>query len=255
MVINTFSQFNYGHFVTSENNVIPLNEGFGEMAIFVRTGSYTLQGYVIALSAALNSNTVLNYIVTVNRLNNRITISANGNFSLLFGTSLNTDISIKSMAGFDSADYTLSNSYTSSFRSGSTYFPQFKLQNFFDFDMIKRANAPTVRTSATGAVEVVKYSNNNFMKCNVTFITNITGQGVIKNNAQGVDDAIAFMDYATEKRSIEFVYDVVNPNNFVECLLESTAQSREGVDFELQPLYSRGLTGYYELPSLEFRRL
>ena len=255
MILNTFSAFYYGHNVTGENSIIPLNEGFGEIQVNVQVGSYSLGTFVDALSAALNDFGSLDYIVTVNRDTRRITISANANFSLLFGSSLNSDISVKTLAGFESTDLTGANTYTGQLPSGKAYYPQFKLQNFIDFSMNKRTNSPTIRTSASGRVEVVKYSDNYFMSCNITLITNIVNQSVIVNNPTGVEDALEFMNYATNKFDLEFIYDRNNGSNFVPCILESTGQSRDGVDFTLNPLYSRGLTGYYELPSLEFRRL
>jgi hypothetical protein len=63
------------------------------------------------------------------------------------------------------------------------------------------------------------------------------------------------MNYATNKYDMEFIYDKNSPDNFVPCIIEKTSQSQQGVDFELTPLYGRGLTGYYELRNLEFRRL
>jgi hypothetical protein len=255
VILNTFSAFYYGHNITGENNLIPLNEGSGEIQVFIAEGSYTLQNFVQALSAALNDTGTLTYNVTVNRNTRRITISANANFSLLFNTSVNKGISIKDVGGFGEINYTGANTYTGAFASGDAYFPQFKLQNFIDFDMKKRSNAATVRTSATGRVEVVKYSDNYFMSCDITLITNIVNQSVIKNNPNGVEDALRFMNYATNKLDLEFVYDSNSADIFVPCILESTSDSREGIDFTLEPLYSRGLTGYFELRGLEFRRL
>jgi hypothetical protein len=254
MIINTFSAFYYGHLVTTDNQIIPFDEGAGEINATIEVGSYTLTGFVSAVQSALNEFGSNEYQVTVNRSTRRITITSNNPFTLLFGSSLQTEISCRELMGFNIQNYSGS-IIQAPLPSGFAYYPQFKLQEFVDFDNIRRSNSPTVKTSASGRVEVVKYSNSNFMRCNITLITNITGQAAIKNNPNGVQDAIQFMNYATDKNQLEFIYNENDPSVYVECLLESTSESQTGTDFELRPLYSRGLTGYYELNNLLFRRL
>jgi hypothetical protein len=254
MIINTNSAFYYGHLITTENQIIPFDEGLGEINAVIDIGSYTLTGFISAVQSALNEIGSNEYQVTVNRITRRITITSNNSFTLLFGSSLQVEISCRELLGFELENYT-GTTTQAPLPSGFAYFPQFKLQDFVDFENIRRSNSPTVKTSASGRVEVVKYANSNFMRCTITLITNIIGQSVIKNNLNGVQDAIQFMNYATDKNQLEFIYDELNPNNYVECLLESTSESGEGTDFELRPLYSRGLAGYYELSNLLFRRL
>lgn len=255
MVINSYSAFYYGHLITTNNYIVPINEGAGELDAEVSIGSYTLSDFVEFVAQALNEYGSLDYEVTVDRTTRLVTISASGNFSLLFASSLQSELSIYNLLGFELQDYTGSDTYTGSLPSGSVYYPQFKLQDFFDFDTIRRSNEPTVRTTASGKVEVVKYANSNFMRCTISYITNIIGQSVIQNNPNGVQSAIDFMGYITNKYSVEFIYDVNDVNNFVPCILESTSTDQNGTGFELEPLYSRGLTGYYELSNLLFRRL
>jgi hypothetical protein len=255
MVIDTFSAFYYGHLITRDNQIIPFDEGGGEINAVIPVGSYTLTNFIAAVASALNDSGLLDYQVTVDRETRLITISASGNFSLLFGSSTQTEISCRELLGFDLVDYAGDDSYSATEASGSAYYPQFKLQNFYDFSTIKRPNSATVRTTASGQVEVLKYANSRFMRCTITFITNIANQSVIKNNPQGVQDALDFMNYATDKLGLEFIYDVNNPGNYVSCILESTQSNNDGAGFELEPLYSRGLTGYYELRDLLFREV
>ena len=255
MVINTFSSFYYGQVVDSQAFIIPLNEGFGEIPVEVQIGDYTLSTLANAVASALNEFGENTYTVSVNRLTRRYTISSDAPFDLLFGSSLNSEISIAPLIGFDLVDLTGLNEYEGQSASGSVYIPQFKLQEFVDFNLFRKSNFPTVRNSASGRVEVVKYADNNFMKCDISFVTDIVNQSVIRNNPNGVSDAIDFMNFATNKKPLEFNYDFEDPSKFERCLLESTQQSREGTDFELSPLYSRGLTGYYELRNLVWRRL
>jgi hypothetical protein len=255
VIIDTFSAFYYGHLITTDNQIIPFSEGSGEINAVVNIGSYTLEGFADAVSVALNDSGELDYSVLVNRSNRTITIEASGAFSLLFGSSTQTAISCRELLGFDPVDLSGLNSYTSPGPSGLSYEPQFKLQNFYDFNLIRRSNAATVRTTSSGQVEVLKYADTNFMRCTITYITNIIGQSVIKNNSQGVEDAINFMNYITNKYKLEFIYDVNNPNNYESCILESSSADNNGTGFELEPLYGRGLAGYYELRDLVFRRI
>lgn len=255
MVIETFSAWFYGHEVDSDNQFIPLNEGSGEIAVEVSIGAYSLTNFITQVNAALNEFGSQEYTVSVNRVTRLVTISASSNFSLLFNSSSYSGISLGELLGFGLVDLTGSNSYTGTLPTGEAYYPQYLLQDFVDFDLIQKANAETVRTTASGRVEVVKYDNSYFMRCTIPFITNITNQGLINNNAQGLQDAINFMKYATSKKDLEFVYDIQSPSTFETCLLESTPQSPQGTDYELTPLYSKGLTGYYEMRNVTFRRL
>jgi hypothetical protein len=255
MIINTFSAFYYGHLITTDNQIIPFDEGFGEINAVVPVGSYTLESFADAVSVAMNDFGTLDYSVTVNRNGRFINIEASGNFTLLFGTSTQTEISCRLLLGFNLVNYTGSDNYTAPNPSGSEYRPQFKLQNFYDFELIRRPSASTVRTTSSGQVEVLKYGDVNFMRCTITYITNIVGQSVIRNNPQGVQDAVAFMNYITNKYKLEFVYDFENPETYESCILESSPGSSDGTGFELEPLYGRGLAGYYELRDLLFRRI
>lgn len=255
-VLNTFCAFNYGHTITIENNIIPLDDGPGEIAVEIDVGSYSLGEFAVKVNEALNNDGTQEYTVSLDRDTRVLTISAPGNFYLLFNSSSNSGISARELLGFDDQDYSGTNTFTAPNPSGSQYIPQFKLQNFVDFPLNKKVSSATINETGSGRVEVVKYADQFFMKCDITLITDIEGQGVIRNNAQGVQDAIDFIDYATRKTNIEFVYDIENQGAaFERCLLESTAQSRDGTNYELKPLYSRGLTGYYELSKLVFRRL
>lgn len=257
MIINTISAFNYGHTVDINNYIIPLDDGGGEVAVEVDVGAYSLGSFVQKVAQALNTDGNQDYTVSLNRNTRQITISAPSNFDLLFASSTNSEISLRVLLGFDNLDYTGSNVYTAPNPSGSQYVVQFKLQDFVDFKLSKKTNNASVNETGSGRVEVVKYADNFFMSCTITLITDIThsGEGAVISNPTGVQDALDFMNYATRKTDIEFVYDIDNQDTFEECILESTGQSREGVDFDLTPLYSRGLTGYYELRRLVFRQI
>ena len=254
MSIETYSAFTYGHTITEDNSDISFNEGSGEIVGSLDIGGYTLEQYAIELNRVLNENGTLEYTVTVDRSTRKITISSTGAFDLLISSGSSINTSTFGLAGFTGADLTGLLTYEGDSASGSIYEPQFLLQSFIDFqDQVKSAS-PSVNQSASGIVEVVKYGNINLMSCNITYATNILNQGVIINNATGVDDLRSFMEYAITKAPMEFIPDK-DGLTYTNCLLESTAQSREGVDFTLRELYGRGLAGYFETGNISFREL
>jgi hypothetical protein len=93
------------------------------------------------------------------------------------------------------------------------------------------------------------------MECNITYVTNIVGQGVIKNNPSGVSDLRAFMNYAIQKKPMEFIPDLLTPGVYVPCILEKTQKNSKGVGFQLYELYSKGLANYFETGTLTFRKV
>ena len=92
------------------------------------------------------------------------------------------------------------------------------------------------------------------MECNITYITDIINQAVIKNNPNGVSNLRQFMLYAIKKKPLEFIPDI-DSVEFTSCLLESTSTNKNGTGFQLFELYSRGLANYYETKKLRFREL
>ena len=256
MALETYSKFNYGHTVTENNNYINFDEGIGELSAEIDVGSYSLGDFVSAVASAMNDVGTQEYDVTLDRATNRITITSISAFDLLIASGTQVNISAFSLMGFNGADLTGAITYESDSASGFSYEPQFILQNYVDFEDDVAAANSTLNQSASGrVVEVVKYGNVKLMSCDIKYITDITPQGVIKENATGVSDARQFMSYCITKGNLEVVPDIDAPGTFTKCLLESTPESRDGTGFVLKELYSRGLTGYFELNRLKFRKI
>jgi hypothetical protein len=255
MSLKTYSGFIYGHDITDTNSWLDFTEGAGpELSTEVAIGSYTLDDFVNAVLNALNGEGALDYTATINRATRKVTISASGTFGLLVTTGTHTGISAFSLLGF-TANKTGSSSYTSDVESGLFYEPQYKLQRFVTFEDNVEFAQTSVNTSASGLVEVVSFGQNQFMECNITYATDITGQGAIKNNVNGVSDLRAFMNYLIRKKPIQFIPDIDTPSAYYDCLLEKTTSSSNGTGFQLYELYGRGLANYYETQTLTFRRL
>mgnify|MGYP000113614039 FL=1 len=255
-MITTYSAFNYGHTVTDENKYINFIDSVVELTAELNIGAYTLGDYATEIARAMNdASTTQEYETTLDRVTGKITIDSVGVFSLLVTSGTNASQSAFSMMGFNGADLFGLNSYEGDSRSGSIYYPQRLLQSYVDFEDFKKTLNSKVNQSASGQVEVVSYGRVKFMQCNIDLITDITPQLAIKNNPTGVSDYRNFIDYCTQKAPIEFVKDINQPIVFVECLLESTPESKDGVDYTIKELYARKLAGYYESGLLTFRKL
>lgn len=255
MSLKTFSAFIYGHNITSSNQFVDFSEnGVTEIGAEIEIGSYTLTDFVNAVSVAMNEFGGQEYTLTLNRTTRKITISASSNFQLWVTTGSHSAISAFSLLGFTS-NKSGSNSYTSDVASGILFEPQYKLQKYVSFDDNVESIESSVNTSASGVVEVVSFGEANFMECNISYATDIVGQGAIKNNPNGVSDLRNFMSYLIRKYPVEFLPDIDNPSVFYPCILEKTRASSKGTSFILYELYGRGLANYFESGDLTFRKV
>ena len=256
MSLKTFSTFYYGQEITIDNYIINFDEGIGELAAEVAVGTYSLTQFAEAIESALNTAGTLVYSVTVNRQTRQITISASGVFTLLIATGSSVATSPFSLMGFNGGDLSGSNSYTGDSGSGYEYRPQFILQDHVPPENFKRNVQATVNEAASGLVEVVRFGSVRFLQANIMFITNLPMDGkVIRNNPNGVDDANQFMDFITKIAPIEFMADVGDRNIFKTIQLESTPQSKDGIDYTLKELYDRNLPEIFQTGILTFRVL
>lgn len=257
MAITTYSAFNYGHRITNDNLYINFSEnGVDELTATVKVGSYSLANFINAVSTALNAVGSQLYTVSLDRTTNKITISSVVNFELWIDSGSQANISAYQLIGFTGADLVGANSYEGNTASGFQYRPQFLLQSYTDFEDEQKKASSSVNTSASGVVQVASYGDVKIMSCNITLASNIVPQFAITENATGVDDLRSFMVYATNKRNLEFIPDIENPNSgIIECILESTAEEKEGTGFKLKELYARNLTGYFETGTIQFRQI
>ena len=197
MSLKSFSAFVYGHHVVDSNQIINSSEGSGELVAIIPIGSYTLERFIEVVSSALNDAGGNDYTVSVDRMTRRITVSSTGNFDLLVETGSNPNFNAFELMGF-TTERSGGSSYVADAPTGKLFEPQFKLQQYVDFDDFVDASDSSVNTSASGVVEVISFGENNYMECNIKYATDILGQGAIKNNASGVSDLREFMRYATK---------------------------------------------------------
>jgi hypothetical protein len=255
MSLTTFSKFYYGHEVTSDNNVIEFNEGGPTLTAAIQPGFYTLTEYALAVAQALTDAGALTYTGSVSRSSRKITISAGSNFALLVSSGT-AGSSAFPMMGFSGADLTGASTYTGNNGSGYVYSPQFILQDHVSSDNFKRTIQAQVNESADGTTEVVRFGVVRFVRFNIMMITNISMDGiVIRNNPTGVSEANQFMNYITKIAPIEFMPDELTVATFQKIQLESTQQSKDGIDYTLKEFYDKGLPGIFETGVLTFRVL
>lgn len=258
MTIKTRSAFNYGHRITLENRFLNFNEGSGELTATLKVGFYSLGGFAVEISRAMNESGTNSYTVTVNRGDDTLTITGTGTFVLLAGSGSQVTTSPFSLMGFAAIDTASLSAHTGESRSGFQYRPQFLLQSFLDFNDNKSKLNPSINQSASGKVEVVSFGDVRFMTCNITLATDIQQGGknvAIENNPTGIADLRSFMEFIIDKGNIEFIPDRDNPSVFTTCFLESTPTDAKGVSYELKELYTRGLAEYFETGILKFRKI
>lgn len=255
-MIYSESAFYFTPDITSENNVIAFDEGGSEILATMVQGRYTLTTYLNEILRALNEVGSQIYSGSVDRATRIYTITAPGNFALRVSSGSAGADAFANM-GFVGADRTGASSYTGTVAVGSSYRPQFRLQNFVDFDHNQKKVGASVNRSASGQVEVIHFGVDRLMECTFNFITDIDQGEVspIRTNLTGVADAEAFFEFATTKGLIEFVPDLTDPDEFRTCVLESTPESRDGIDFKLKELFMTGLSGYFTTGLLTFREI
>lgn len=264
-MIRTKSKFYYGHTIDSDNRFLDFKEGAGsELSATLNVGEYTLTDFVTELARALNAAAdTLTFTCSLNRSTRIITISADGNFTILGATGAHAALSVLSLAGFAASDTSSATSHAGTSASGSVWIPQWTIQNYVSFDDNVSSIDGVVRESTSGVIEAVSYGRRYIMEANFKFITNVK-QGPmssanasleLENDPEGVENARAFLTYAITKAPMEFIPDRSLPNNFESCILESTPESQDGLAFKLKELYSLNLSGYYETGVLTFRRV
>lgn len=249
MALTTFSLFYFGNRITSDTRFLNFKEGVGpELTAEVVPKGYTITGLALALEIALNAAGALEWTVTVDRITRLITISADGAFTLLAGTGTNVGQSAWAEIGFDPVDVVGVTTATGDNPVGKTFAPQFILQDYIPKDKNRKALNAVVSKSASGKnVTVQTFGEERFIKFNIKYITNLAQSGGrIKDNPTGVEDALAFLDFITEKELFEFMPDIKKPQTFETVLLEEIGSDKDGTGYELREYYDQGLPFYFE---------
>ena len=254
MELLTYSSFLYGYVVTNDNFLMPFQEGAFERLGEIRVGSYTSTGLTKEISRAMNEAGSNEYLVSFDRVERKFTISSDDNFDLLLNT-IYLDKDIYDVLGYIGTDKIGNNAYVSDDPTGILYEPQFKLQNFTDFEDHRRASSSNKNITASGNIEIIKFGDINIMSCDIKYITDKeqNPDSEILNNPNGKSDYRSFIEHLTDGRPCEFMQDKEDPNTYEECRLDKTKESNDGLDFKIKRM--RQLFYHYESGMLEFRRL
>lgn len=255
MALAIHSLFYYGHKVDSTNNKISLKDGAGpELIAEIPVGSYTLSKYIDVVNAALNAASALDWTYALNRITRKVTFTTSGPASLLFATGSTLSQSAAPLLGFNAVDKLNLTSFVADFGSGSSYSPQFPLQEYRPKNQNKRLINPVVSKSANGdKVSIQAFGIERLIKFNIKNVTNYPGYGLLRNNPQAVEELETFMDYIVEKNPIEFMEDEANQSSFDKVYLQSTPQDQEGTYYELKEYWDQNLPGFFESGLLTFK--
>jgi len=254
-MIKTWSKFNYGIQISTSNNKLDFSEGSGQLTATLESGDYTLGEFAEAVSTAMNTVGALDYTATLDRATNQVTLSAPSNFSLLLSSGTNIGVSYADLLGFmQVVDLTGASTYTGSDPAGFEYFPQFLLQSYVPPEHQRKSADATINKSGSGRVEVVRFGIERFIDMDIRFITNLPmDHNVIRNNPNGLADAIEFLNDISEKNRFEFVPDVDLPDNYYKVILESFPGYENGTGFKLKELYGQNLPDIYETGVMKLR--
>ncbi len=109
--------------------------------------------------------------------------------------------------------------------------------------------------SASGAVEVVKFGDEQFIEGNFMFVTDQAqaAGAVIRNRATGVADFRTFAQHMATKAPFEYMADEDTPATFEKVILESWPGFRDGTGYRLREMTNKNLAGYFESGILRFR--
>lgn len=263
-MIRTKVKFYYGHAIDENSYLLNFKEGAGaELTAELNVGEYSLTDFVTEIARALNDAGALTYSTSVNRSTRVITISASGAFTLLGGTGTNIGLDPFELIGFAYSDTASATSHSGSSASGSVWIPQWPVDSYVSFDDNVQSINGLVRESTSGKVEAVSFGKRYIMEANFKFITDIfqgptssaNASMELDNDSSGVANARSFLTYAISKAPMEVMLNRADPDTFIECILESTPESQDGLSFKLKESYSIKLPGYYETGLLRFRKV
>lgn len=186
--------------IDSSNNKIDFEEALGEVTATLTTGSYTLAALAAEMQTQLNAAGLLTYTVTVD-VNDKLTVSADGNFSLLLhGTNQNVCLTKDLFFELDPNDPAEQLTDKNSFTTGRVECLKRKVSLYVGEDKFQ---VQTVQALVnTAAVLQNKYfflwSALNAVKYYVWFNSDTTGVDPAVPGATGIEVAVTTGDTAAQ---------------------------------------------------------
>lgn len=257
-MIKTMSEFFYGIELNEFNQYIDFSEGAGPtLSAKLSIGYYTHSELLIELSKKMNALGLGTYEWNINRSTRQLTVNADITFKLPCTSGPHATSGIWELLGMNGPDKVSSNNYTGLYSSGTSYRPQFFLQNYMGTDQNSSPVESSLNISGSGKRELVRFGIESLMECEIKYITNfyMPDGSQIENNASGFEDVKAFMEYLILGGHIEFMKDRNNPNDFESLQLKSTSESAEGISYRIEEMIDVGILGYYKINKLTFRKI
>lgn len=249
MALTSRSVFLYGYQITELNRSLDFKAANGglELHATLTLGYYSLTGLLTEVVRAMREADPNNrYTATANRgvsggLQNRVTISTNGNFlSLLFGTGSRAASSCGSLLGFYSTDRTGATSYEGNISSGTVFSPGLVGYEFTSPDRMTKITSGSVNISASGVTEFVTWGTSQFWQVRFKYI-----------NEAELSSWISLMTWLINKRPVEFTPEGANYSTFYEGYLESTPAESKGLGYEIKEMLP--MVGMYDTGLMKFR--
>lgn len=257
MALLTKSKFYYGIEILTDNNIIDFNDGSGAIACAIPIGIYSPQEICNKISSLLTASGSQSYSCTFNRTSRKLTISASSNFTILISSGIHSGSSIYKKLGFTNlSDLSGSNTYTAQSETGYSFEPQFYLLDYIPLEHNIKSVQSSINETGSGNLEIIRYGTKRYMECSMELITNhkFSGDSIWAYNPSGVEDALLFLSYATQKCKIEFMPNKDDVSNYYTLILESTESDQNGIGFKLLEQLEYGV-GYYKTGRLIFREV
>lgn len=278
MTLKTRPAFYYGFQVTADCNYIDFKESeLGPtISMEIPVGVYTLEELRSVLQSEFNRNGSYNYTVTADRYTRKITILTNNAFKLLLQSGPNVSSSLLLCLGFGSTpvwgednlygqpllefgtpDTGLQFAHTSQYPVGFSYEPTYCPQDYVDAENNRELREASVNESIDGnSIEVLYFGVNENYEFNFKYITNLKMpvDGPIRNNPKAVEEINSFMKWVIEKKKLEFIPDIQNPNIYHTIRIEKTRSGKGGTGYRLKEMVPK-LPEFYETGKLIFRRI
>ena len=248
MALSTHSLFYYGLAIPTENRFIDFDEGGSPLVAELSVKGYTLEELATEIQTKMNEAGGLDYTVTVDRATRILTIAASGAFTLLAASGTNVGFGAWGVIGFPATDVT-GTSASGSEALGSSFAPQFTLQDYLPPENNRRLLSAVTSKSASGKnVTVQAFGEERFVEFSMKYITDRPQPEDfrIKNNPNAVEEANAFLAFITSKDKFQFMPDINTPETFYNVIVESIGNEREGIGYRLREIYDQGLPGYFE---------
>jgi hypothetical protein len=257
MALLTKCKFYYGVEILTDNNILDIDEGSGEISITIPVGVYSPREISNKIATLLNAAGSQSYTCVFNRTTRKLTIGAVGNFAILIASGSHVGSSVYDQLGFTgNVDLTGANSYVSDSVIGFEYKPQFYLLDYIPLEHNVKSVQASINETGSGSVEIIRYGVKRFMECSMEFITNqkFLSDPIWTSSITGVEDTLHFLSYATQKSKIEFMPDALDVATYSTLILESTESDQQGTGFKLVEMLDYG-TGMYRTGKLVWREV